>query len=263
MDFKRATSLFIFVFIIINIALGLIYYQKVQKSNIKEVKSERVDFEREGIKIPKMASVLNIKMNIVSGRSLGFAQTEDDFNKDGDNLKTSVTVNVSKKIKLKTIEPNEINDKIKNLLRTEVDKGKEYVLSGIDRKNRKLYFDQVYNEFPILNNDKAQIVFSYNKDNEITKYKQSYLKDLKEGLGKNNEKKKVIPTREALEVLYYQAEIERGDEVRAVRLGYYSIVREVRGQVLKPTYQVEVLKKNGDSEMYYVDALNPEQRILK
>lgn len=48
----------------------------------------------------------------------------------------------------------------------------------------------------------------------------------------------------------------------SVRLGYYSIVREVRGQVLKPTWQVAVRKVDSSIETYYVDAVNPEQPIL-
>lgn len=171
-------------------------------------------------------------------------------------------VEIKPAIKLTAIQEDDIIKGIKNYLFTEIDKGKEYTLSGIDRANKKLYFDQMYGEYPILNNDKAQIKFSYNEKNEVTSFEQTYLKDIQEGLGKNNEKKKVIPAIEALEVLYYQTKLERGDEVMSVRLGYYSIVREVRGQVLKPTWQVAVRKVDSSIETYYVDAVNPEQPIL-
>lgn len=42
----------------------------------------------------------------------------------------------------------------------------------------------MYGEYPILNNDKAQIKFSYNEKNEVTSFEQTYLKDIQEGLGK-------------------------------------------------------------------------------
>lgn len=263
MDWKHATSLFIFVFLIINIALGFIYHEKVQRANIVEdAKSERIDFEKEGIKLSNLPSAKDVMMNIVSAKSAGFTETSADLDKKSEDLNTVTSREVKPHIRLEKIEPNAIMSGLKDYINTEVDKGKEYTLSGIDRKKRKLYFDQVYGEYPILNNDKAQLAFSYNSNNEVTMYKQTYLKDIQEGLGKNNEKKKVIPAKEAIEVLYYQTALERGDTVTSVRLGYYSIVREVRGQVLKPTWQVAVLKADGTSNTYYVDAVNPEQPIL-
>ncbi|WP_414048923.1 two-component system regulatory protein YycI [Macrococcus animalis] len=263
MDWKHATSLFIFVFLIINIALGFIYHEKVQRANIVEdAKSERIDFEKEKIKLPKLPSAKNVMMNIVSAKSAGFTESSSDFDKKSENLKTVTSNEVKPKIKLKRIDETSIVSGLRDYINTEVDNGKEYTLSGIDRKQRILYFDQMYGDYPILNNDKAQLAFSYNTENEVTMYKQTYLKDIKEGLGKNNEKKKVIPAKEAIEVLYYQTALERGDTVTSVRLGYYSIVREVRGQVLKPTWQVAVLKSDGTSNTYYIDAVNPEQPIL-
>ncbi|MCU7557945.1 two-component system regulatory protein YycI [Macrococcus capreoli] len=263
MDWKHATSLFIFVFLIINIALGFIYHEKVQRANIVEdTKSERIDFAKEGITLPKLPSAKNVYMNIMSAKSAGFTETSADFDKKSESLKTMTTVEVKPKIKLDRIDENAIIKGLKKYIVTQVDRGKEYTLSGIDRKERILYFDQVYGEYPILNNDKAQLAFSYNANNEVTTYKQTYLKDIQEGLGKNNEKKKVIPAKEAIEVLYYQTALERGDKVTSVRLGYYSIVRETRGQVLKPTWQVAVQKADGTSITFYVDAVNPEQPIL-
>ncbi|MCE4956670.1 two-component system regulatory protein YycI [Macrococcoides caseolyticum] len=263
MDWKHATSLFIFVFLIINIALGFIYHEKIQRANIVEdAKSERIDFKKEGIELPKLPSAKDVMMNIMSAKSAGFTETDSDFDKKSEELKTVTTNEVKSKIKLAKIEEEAIINGLKPYIDTQVDRGKEYILSGIDRKERILYFDQMYGDYPILNNDKAQLAFSYNENNEVTMYKQTYLKDIQEGLGKNNEKKKVIPAKEAIEVLYYQTELERGDTVTSVRLGYYSIVREVRGQVLKPTWQVAVLKADGTSNTFYVDALNPEQPIL-
>lgn len=263
MDWKHATSLFIFVFLLINIALGFIYHEKVQRANIVEdAKSERIDFVKEGITLPKLPSAKNVTMNIMSAKSAGFTETSDDFNKESDVLKTVTTSEVKPKIKLSRIDEGTIIESMKKYIMTQIDRGKEYTLSGIDRKKRILYFDQMYGVYPILNNDKAQLAFKYNSNNEVTEYKQTYLKDIKEGLGKNNEKKKVIPAKEAIEVLYYQTFLQRGDKVTSVRLGYYSIVREVRGQVLKPTWQVAVQRADGTSDTYYVDAVNPEQPIL-
>lgn len=263
MDWKHATSLFIFVFLIINIALGFIYHEKIQRANIVEdAVSERIDFEKENIKLPKLPSAKDEMMNIISAKSAGFTEDSSDFDKESDELKTVFTNEVKPTIKLERIDEAAIVKGLKTFISKEIDKGNEYTLSGIDRKQRTLYFDQVYGKYPILSNDKAQLTFQYNNKNEVIRYKQTYLKDIQEGLGKNNEKKKVIPAKEAIEVLYYQTALERGDTVTSVRLGYYSIVREVRGQVLKPTWQIAVLKADGTSNTYYVDAVNPEQPIL-
>ncbi|TDL94364.1 hypothetical protein ERX27_09135 [Macrococcus brunensis] len=264
MDWKQASSLFIFVFLIINICLGVLYYQKVERSNQIDIANEKVlSFEKENIKLPKeLPPSEGVKLNYLSGRSKKFEAT---------NTTRSNTVVKDKVIKdriatnlpLSAIEPDAIMEDLNIFMATVPYRGTEYILSGIDRINKRILYEQTFNKYPILSNDTAKVVVNYNDNQEAYSYEQSYIENLQEGIGNNNKKKQVVEPRRALEVLYYQNELKAGDEITAVRLGYYSVVPNIEGQVLKPTWQVAVLHKNGKRETFYVDALNPQEPILK
>ncbi|TDM02191.1 two-component system regulatory protein YycI [Macrococcus carouselicus] len=259
MDWKHASSLFIFVFLIINICLGFLYYQKVERSNKIDTANEKVlSFVNENIKLPKeLPEADGVKLNYLSGRSKKFI---------ADNTKRHDTVikdRIATNLPLGEIEPNALIEDLGPFMESVPYRGKEYVFSGIDRKNRRLIYEQTFNKYPILSNDTAKVVINYNDVNEAYSYEQSYIENLQEGIGKNNKKKQVVEPRRALEILYYQNELKPGDEITTVRLGYYSVVPNIEGQVLKPTWQVAVLHENGKRETFYVDALNPQEPILK
>ncbi len=71
MNWKLTKTLFIFVFILVNIVLVSIYVNKVNRSHINEVESNNeVNFQQEEIKVP--ASILNksvkgIKLEQITG----------------------------------------------------------------------------------------------------------------------------------------------------------------------------------------------------
>ncbi len=71
MNWKLTKTLFIFVFILVNIVLVSIYVNKVNRSHINEVESNNeVNFQQEEIKVP--ASILNksvkgIKLEQIKG----------------------------------------------------------------------------------------------------------------------------------------------------------------------------------------------------
>ena len=73
MNWKLTKTLFIFVFILVNIVLVSIYVNKVNRSHINEVESNNeVNFQQEEIKVP--ASILNksvkgIQLEQITGRS--------------------------------------------------------------------------------------------------------------------------------------------------------------------------------------------------
>lgn len=61
MNWKRTKTLFIFVFILVNILLVMIYIDKVNKAQINDAESgNNVNFQQEEIKVP--TDVLNKKV---------------------------------------------------------------------------------------------------------------------------------------------------------------------------------------------------------
>ncbi|MGT2596582.1 hypothetical protein ACVQ90_04210 [Staphylococcus aureus] len=73
MNWKLTKTLFIFVFILVNIVLVSIYVNKVNRSHINEVESNNeVNFQQEEIKVPTSIlnkSVKGIKLEQITGQS--------------------------------------------------------------------------------------------------------------------------------------------------------------------------------------------------
>lgn len=204
MNWKLTKTLFIFVFILVNIVLVSIYVNKVNRSHINEVESNNeVNFQQEEIKVP--ASILNksvkgIKLEQITGRSKDFS-------------------------------------------------------SG------SVKYEQTYDNFPILNNSKAMLNFNI-EDNKATSYKQSMMDDIKPTDGADK-KHQVIGVRKAIEALYYNRYLKKGDEVINARLGYYSVVNETNVQLLQPNWEIKVKHDGKDkTNTYYVEATNNNPKII-
>ena len=73
MNWKRTKTLFIFVFILVNILLVMIYIDKVNKAQINDAESSNhVNFQQEEIKVPEDVlnkSVKDTKLAQITARS--------------------------------------------------------------------------------------------------------------------------------------------------------------------------------------------------
>ena len=247
MNWKLTKTLFIFVFILVNIVLVSIYVNKVNRSHINEVESNNeVNFQQEEIKVP--ASILNksvkgIQLEQITGRSKDFSSKA----KGDSDLTTSVKVS-----------DNNLKD-LKDYVNKRVFKGSEYQLSEISSGSVK--YEQTYDNFPILNNSKAMLNFNI-EDNKATSYKQSMMDDIKPTDGADK-KHQVIGVRKAIEALYYNRYLKKGDEVINARLGYYSVVNETNVQLLQPNWEIKVKHDGKDkTNTYYVEATNNNPKII-
>ncbi|HDB0352739.1 TPA: two-component system regulatory protein YycI [Staphylococcus aureus] len=260
MNWKLTKTLFIFVFILVNIVLVSIYVNKVNRSHINEVESNNeVNFQQEEIKVPTSIlnkSVKGIKLEQITGRSKNFsskAKGDSDLTtSDGGKL---LNANISQSVK---VSDNNLKD-LKDYVNKRVFKGAEYQLSEISSDSVK--YEQTYDDFPILNNSKAMLNFNI-EDNKATSYKQSMMDDIKPTDGADK-KHQVIGVRKAIEALYYNRYLKKGDEVINARLGYYSVVNETNVQLLQPNWEIKVKHDGKDkTNTYYVEATNNNPKII-
>ena len=261
MNWKLTKTLFIFVFILVNIFLVVIYIDKVNKSQINEAESNnRVNFQQEEIKVPDDVLNKDVKdthMQQITTESKDFSSyakersslsaSESGKLLDGD---IGSTVNVSDK---------NLKD-IKNYMKDNVYKGKYYQLSklGLDT----MTFEQTYQGYPIMNNSRARL--SFNIDNgKATSYKQTMMDNIEAAKGSNSSKNQVIGPRKAIEALYYNRYLKRHDEVIDARLGYYSVVKETNVQLLQPNWEIKVKHNGKDStQTYYVEATSTNPKVI-
>lgn len=261
MDWKHAKTLFIIVFVLVNIGLIVVYINKVNNSVVQESNAQsEVNFSKEGIKIPKLPEYNDKEMQAITGRS-------KTFNSDsavGVYSLTEKDTQINKDIDLE-INKEQNQNTFKQFIDKESYKGNDYQYSKDASNKNKAIYEQTYEGLPILSNNKGQIAFNLEND-KANKYTQTYLDKLKPGNGDNNHKQKIATARTALETLYFNTYLKKGDTVQSVRLGYYSVVKEISGQVLVPSWEVKIkTKENGkDKTKYlYIDAIKPESTVLE
>ena len=65
---------------------------------------------------------------------------------------------------------------LKSYVKDKIFKGQNYEMSKIDDKH--VTFEQTYNDFPIMNNSKAQLKFNINDDGKASSYRQTAMKSI-------------------------------------------------------------------------------------
>lgn len=257
MNWKRAKTLFIFVFILVNIFLLIVYVNKVNHAHVNEIDSaNQVDFEQEDIKLPnQLQTAKGVEMQLLTARSKDFtnyAKSRDSVSSEDSGY--TITVDVNDDITVK----NDNITKLNTYIRDNVYKGNGYQLKEMDKD--RIVFEQTYNSYAIMDNSKSMLIFTVD-DGKVTKYKQTAMEKIEPSEGTNNEKKKVVSPKKALESLYFNRYLKRGDEVTNVRLGYYSVVKETNVQVLQGYWEVKV-KHEENEEVYYVEATATNPKII-
>lgn len=259
MNWKKTKTLLIFVFILVNIMLVFTYIDKVKKSNINDIgKENAVNFHQEGIEIPdKLPSVKNVKMQLVTARSFdftNFAKSHSDVTraKSGEAAKGNLSDAID-------VGNDQYSD-LKSYIQKNVYKGDDYELSKID--DNEVTFVQTYNNYPIMDNDKARLKFKVDSDGKTSSYNQTAMKSIEPSNGANNDKKQVNSAKKAIEQLYFNRYLKRNDEVTNARLGYYTVVEEPNVQVLQANWEIKVNHK-GKITTYYVEAASNNPKINK
>lgn len=259
MNWKRAKTLFIFVFILVNISLVIIYIDKVNKSHINDSEEENaVNFKQEEITIPdNLPSVKGLKMQLLTARSFDFssyAKSRSEISSEDSGARAKGDINNAVDV------GNDQYTALKSYVKDNVYKGKDYEMSNID--NDKVTFEQTYHDYPIMNNNKARLEFNVNNDGKATSYKQTAMKSIAPSESANNDKKQVNSAKSAIEALYYNRYLKRNDEVTNARLGYYTVVKEPNVQVLEANWEIKV--KHGDKiKTYYVEAVSDSPKIIE
>ncbi|MBI5974994.1 two-component system regulatory protein YycI [Staphylococcus canis] len=258
MNWKRTKTLFIIVFLLVNICLLLIYVDKIKKSQVSDAENDNaVHFEQENIKIPKnVPNSEGIQMELITARSKSFkkeAEAEDKAEVSDNGYTISKDMSEAVDVKQDPIVH------LKPYIDQNIYKGNTYQYH--ETKDGRIYYEQTYQNYPIMNNNRATLSFEM-EDESVKRYAQSAMEDIRPSKGSNNQPRNVISARDALEALYFNQYLKSGDEVLSMRLGYYTVVKETNVQVLQPNWEVTVKSKN-DTHTYYVEAVSQNPQITE
>lgn len=250
MDWNKTKTIFIIVFSILNVFLFSLYLNRYNAALDVEVQNDTPIEERlllDNIKVPKLETVIQ-EASYVSGNVHLFS--EEDLSE-----LTDQTVEVIKGSQLVSTfdEPLPITEEntLEELIHEHVLRGDSYRLWKIDEENQSATFFQKVNNRLVYHNQDAKLVVYWNTEKEIIRYEQTILDNLED----YNDSKKLLPTMQAINILYQRSLLKPDSTVKDVQLGYSTLVSLTETKVFAPTWHILVELSDGTMEEYFVNAV--------
>ncbi len=132
-----------------------------------------------------------------------------------------------------------------------IKEGTSYALWKIDREERVAIFFQKTNNRMLYYNKSGLIKVQWNTNNEVTMYEQTMIDSIEE----MEQQESVIPPLQILQTLYAKGLLKPDSRITQMKLGYSTLVYLTRTQVLVPTWEVRVKLSDGETEEYFVNAV--------
>ncbi|MED3661638.1 two-component system regulatory protein YycI [Ureibacillus sp. FSL K6-8385] len=253
MDWSRSKTIFIFVFLILDVFLFSLYLNrhieaqqvKVSGGNTIEarLKEDRITYNL----LPTIETAPYISAKVM------------DFNKENLQLKNyqqitiennnKLIVTLKEPVKLRNVkEKSSFNEFVKN----NVYNGSSYTIWKIDEEERKAIFFQNFDDKTIYYNVNGIVTIYWNEDLEVTKYEQTMLRDFE----KFEEEENLLPPQQIIQILYARDLIKPNSHIAEIKLGYSTLVQLTQTQVFVPTWKVRIIPADGEEEELFVNAVD-------
>lgn len=253
MNWKLAKSIYIVVFLLFNIGLGYILYQRYTDSATVSENTVSI-LEAANIRVENVEEVTLEEMSTVTATNYDFTSHQGISSDDNHRIRSGGTL-IDYQIDDETIAMDlEILNTFKN---DEVFRGREYRYHAKTSDETHQRFVQYYNDFPIFDTQEAMIVM--NGDGHLESYTQGYLTSFEENRSIMTET--LVNPYRLIESMYHRDYIESGTTVKSMTLGYTSVKVEGNQMMLRPSWQVIVTNNSQREMLYYVDALNMSGEI--
>jgi regulatory protein YycI of two-component signal transduction system YycFG len=264
MDWSKTTSIFIMVFLILDIFLLYQFLEKKENYQYEYMTQASIEerLEKEEIKYVALSKQKRTDQFLLA-QSKTFVEEEVE-NLPNQQIKvadqTMLTGTFYRPFQLsKEFQSSELEQLVKGYLLN----GKDYRFWSYDEANGVIIFYQTWDQKMFFNNSKGKITLYVNQNHEVISYEQTYL----EKMEKFKEQKEVVPAIKAIEVLYLNGDIQSNNEITKVELGYYNSLQTTSAtHLLVPVWRVVV----NDKVDLFVNAfdrrvitLNTEEKIME
>ena len=254
MDWKLTKSLYIIVFLLMNIALIYIYLNEHQES-VEEIEQSPDVLSTTEIDMSNIEKYEPVEMNVLTGAVQDFSD-EDNRNADVDKDNISGT-----KITEEFEEngPTMEEQTLQTFIDENVYRGHDYQYDDVMSTSDQVIFNQLYGDYPIFNHEAARIIFQ-GEGRQVTSMEQTRLMNLEE-----NEYTLSLTAKspkEIVEELYERERISSTAVIDEARLGYYIILTEENNAILRPKWEMHVTDQD-ISKTIYVDATTDSGEIIE
>ncbi|MFD1734975.1 two-component system regulatory protein YycI [Bacillus salitolerans] len=254
MDWSKTKTIFIIVFLILDLFLAFQFVEKRDQNQLGIIAETTLEDQLEAneisyVDLPKET----IKETYITGKSKEFIANEVEALQGQipeiiNNTKLESVFETPVPIEEETAEW--LNTFVKN----HVLEGGSYMFWGYEEQHKLLLFFQHYNGKPVYYNQNALLAIHVNEENEMIGYEQTLLVDIEEMMVGGN-KQEILPPIKAIENMYKRNDLKPGSKVTKVELGYFTLVPDA--QVFVPTWHFIVNNK----ENFFINAF--EGQIIR
>ena len=253
MDWNKTKTIFIIVFLIVNVFLYWLYLTKLTDAqNVQVIGKTPIEesLKMDNITYDNLPPYKNDPF-YVSAKPVIFA------NEQLEKLENQTVKLLHESLLQSTlVDPVSVmHEKGKydftEFLSKYVMNGERYELWEVnEEEQRALLFQKVDNN-PIYYSRTAMLRVYWNEDGEVTNYEQSMLGEF----DSFNQKNDLLSPIEAIENLYSRGYLKQGYKIKDMTLGYSSLVQVTETQVFAPTWHIRVELKDEVMEDYFINAI--------
>lgn len=254
MDWNKTKSIFILVFVVLNVFLYSQYvdtYTEGQRIEILSEQNIEAKLKEDNItysNLPTSGEVipyLSAKVKHYSLEELPFST----------NFSYKLITETLLMATLKT--PIKLTDPLQPAIITEfvhqyVHEGKSFILWEVDEETRTALFFQRENNQTLYFNKSGYVKVHWNANNEVFMYEQSILEKLEE----IEQQEKFTQPLEVLQALYAKNLLKPKDHIKDMKLGYSTLVQLTETQLFAPTWEVNVETADKETARYFVNAVD-------
>jgi|SRR5699024_2550184 len=256
MDWKLTKSLYILVFLIINLALVFMFYNK-QQDSVKMIEDTPSVLEETGIDVSAVPDHEPKKLNVVTGEAEDFEDVEgvDESDIESSENSHSLVIEFEEGGSAPSMEP----ESLEQYKSESVYRGGEYEYDEVMSKANRRIFNQQFEDLPIFNHESARLVFR-GEGPKAKMYEQAHLKNLREN--SYSTPAAVRDPKQGVIDLYQRDRISEEAVIENARLGYYVILNDGDQVMLRPKWEFRI-SDQGVEKTIYIDAISETEDIIE
>jgi regulatory protein YycI of two-component signal transduction system YycFG len=252
MDWKLAKSLYIIVFLLINIFL-IIIYMNAREGDESETAETHNILDETNIDMSEVEDYEPVEMNILTAVVHNFTTSDEEI--------AAEDMENQHQIRKEFNDDGPLLDQteLQQYKEEEVYQGESYQYDEVMSTQTQIIFNQMYEDFPIFNHEAARILFS-GKGSNAEIMEQTLIDNIEENAYS-------VPTTaksplECVESLYRMERISEDAIIRSARLGYYIILVEDDQVMMRPKWEFNI-EDQGVEQTIYVDATSDSEEIIE
>ena len=254
MDWSRTKSIFIWVFLILNLFLYTQYLESYNEGQLMEVLGETTKIEAR-LKDDNITYIAlpnnNENAAYYSGEIKKFLPEEIPFFPNQITQienENKLIVTMEKPVKLQ--ESGGRNPYVE-FVNGHVHEGNAYVLWDVNEEKREATFFQKVNNLTLYYNVRGYVKIYWDEENRVYAYEQTML----EKHEKVDKQQNLLTSIQVLQILYGKNLLKPDSQILEMNLGYSTNVQLTQTQVFAPTWEVRVKLADGTQEIHFVDAV--------